>query len=202
MAQFQVYGLSELPSTPAKAGSIYYIGNGDHFLGTSNGDYLKISDTVFVDGSLPTVGIIDKLYIQKNGDETKFFLYSGSNYIEIYNSEYLHKKNTFIFFTNSLTIGEISARAKIPYNAKITKLETILTSVSGSNLAYELEKSTDGINFISLNVNENIPTGQALISTDITNDVLVNEGDILRIRLLTQNVEAKGININLSIEEI
>lgn len=196
------YAVNELPnSNDLVIGGIYYLANGSQYVINSAKIPVKISDVIFVN-DLPMFGMPDKLYVLSKDNGISLLVWESLRFIEILNNENSIKKNTFIFFTNRLLTGEIQTRAKIPYNSKIKKLETIMTSTSISDLKYLLEKSTDGITFTPIGNIETIIAGNVLQTSNLIDEVLVNENDILRLVLITANSDVKGLTINISVEEV
>lgn len=195
------FALNSLPPTEdLVVGGIYYLNSGEQYIVGTGKSLFKISDIIFTD-NLPLYGTPDKLYIHSEDGKVELKVWTGLEYFNVTNSTH-PIKNTFIFFTNHLLLGEIQTRAKIPYDAKITKLETILTNQSDNVLSYSLEKSTDGINFTQVNINESISAGEVLNSKIIIDGTIVDKDDILRLVLSTNNEDVNALTVNITIEEI
>lgn len=201
MVKIQHLALNEIPAVPPDVGSIIYLRDGSQYI-TTNSGYLRVSDIVFVEGNLPQNPALNKIYLLTENNVTKTLIYQGSQWVEISSNAKILNKNIFIFFTNKLSTGEVQTRAKIPYNSKITKVETILSKPSSNELTYSVEKSNDGVTFTPITITESIPVGQVLKSSDIINEVLLDKDDILRIVMVTDNQDAKGLTVNIAIEEV
>lgn len=84
MTNLKFNAVTVLPiPTPINAGKIYVTTDGSQYVTKSDGEYLKISDTIFVT-ELPTVSQLNKLYIltDVNGD-TSMHIWDGVSYVNL-----------------------------------------------------------------------------------------------------------------------
>lgn len=108
------------------------------------------------------------------------------------------KYSTIVISTSDVSIGNKPSVIEVPYTSNIASVKAILSNDSGTQVDYSIEKSTDGLVWTSA-VDGNVGVGSVISNTSST--VTLNENELLRLVVNSDNEDVNGLTINITIEE-